>query len=139
MTAMVSLWYKLTDRKKQTLISVIRGFAFFVVLFIITKYLKIAVCPIKNTFNASCPGCGLTSGFMSVLRLDFKTATAHNVLSVPLFFSCVIYVCLAFFDVFSQKCYVEKLEMCLSKKYMYFVYAIIIITATILNNIDLQA
>ncbi len=71
------------------------------------------------------------------MQLNFKEAFKANVLSVPLFIMCTIYVFLAIIDVFSEKSYIEKLEKVLAKKFMYVVYVVTLITATWLNNIDL--
>lgn len=79
----------------------------------------------------------MSRGFVQILQLDFKGALAANVLSVPLFIMCVIYFFLAIIDVFSQKSYIEKLERLLAKKYMYVAYALTLVAATWINNIDL--
>ena len=135
---MDNLWYKtknINSRKRHTLHSLGVGFVFFVILFISTKFFSVSLCPIKNLFGISCFGCGMTRGFISILNLDFKTAFKYNVLSVPLFISIVLYFICSLIDVIFDKNYIYVIEKQLSKKYMYLVYIIILIAATILNNI----
>ena len=135
---MDNLWYKtknINSKKRHTLHSLGIGFVFFVILFILTKIFSVSLCPIKNFFGVSCFGCGMTRGFISILNLDFKTAFKYNVLSVPLFISIVLYFICSLIDVIFDKNYIYVIEKQLSKKYMYLVYIIILIAATILNNI----
>lgn len=135
---MDNLWYKtknINSKKRHTLHSLGVGFVFFVILFILTKIFSVSLCPIKNFFGVSCFGCGMTRGFISILNLDFKTAFKYNVLSVPLFISIVLYFICSLIDVIFDKNYIYVIEKQLSKKYMYLVYIIILIAATILNNI----
>lgn len=94
-----------------------------------------SLCPIKNFFGVSCFGCGMTRGFISILNFDFKTAFEYNVLSIPLFFGIAIYVLLSLIDIIFDKNYIYIIETQLAKKYMYLIYTIILIIATVLNNI----
>ena len=135
---MDNLWYKtknINSKKRHTLHSLGVGFVFFVILFILTKIFSVSLCPIKNFFDVSCFGCGMTRGFISILNFDFKTAFKYNVLSVPLFISIVLYFICSLIDVIFDKNYIYVIEKQLSKKYMYLVYIVILIAATILNNI----
>ena len=135
---MDNLWYKtknINSKKRHTLHSLGVGFVFFVILFILTKIFSVSLCPIKNFFGVSCFGCGMTRGFISILNIDFKTAFEYNVLSIPLFISIVLYFICSLIDVIFDKNYIYVIEKQLSKKYMYLVYIIILIAATILNNI----
>ena len=76
----------------------------------------------------------MTRGFISILSLDFKTAYKYNVLSIPLFVSIALYFIFSLIDIIFDKNYIYVIEKHLSKKYMYLVYIIILIIATILNN-----
>lgn len=128
-------WYKkMNIRRRQTLRSLGAGCVFFVVLFVLTKIFKGSLCPVKRLFGISCFGCGMTRGFISILEFDFKAAYEYNVLSIPLFAGIFVYCLLALTDVIFDTNSVYIVENCLSKKYMYFVYAAILIVATILNN-----
>ena len=135
---MVSLWYKyksLSSRKKQTLHSLGVGFCFFISLYFFTKIFSVSICPINNIFGVSCFGCGLTRGFIAILHLDFKLAFHYNVMSIPLFVGISSYCILCFVDIIFNKEYIIKIENQLTKKYMYIIYVIILIVASILNNI----
>lgn len=137
MTAMVSLWLKLNNRKKQTLASLLRGFVFFGIVFIITKFIGVTVCPAKNIFGILCFGCGMSEGFVKLLQFDLRGALDANVLSIPVFIMCVFYVIIVAIDTFSEKNYVEHFENILKKKVMWLCYVLILVVATILNNVDL--
>ncbi len=135
---MVNLWYKLkySERKKRlTLHRLGVGFVFFIILFVITKVFSGSLCLVKNIFGISCFGCGLTRAFISILKFEFKKAFEYNVLGIPLFISIVIYSICALIDIFFDKNYVFAIENQLAKKYMYFIYVIILIISVILNNI----
>ena len=135
---MDSHWYKtqnIRNKKRHTLHSLCVGFVFFVVLFILTKIFDVSLCPIKTFFGISCFGCGMTRGFISILNFDFKTAFKYNVLSIPLFVSIALYCIFSIIDFFFDKSYIVIIEKQLAKRYMYLVYSIILIIATILNNI----
>ena len=130
-------WYKqnyLKDRKRHTLHSLSVGIVFFVFLYILTKTFSVSLCPIKNIFKVSCFGCGMTRGFISILNLDFKAAFTYNVLSIPLFVGTALYGIITIIDIIFNKNCIYFIEKQLAKKYMYAVYLIILVIATILNN-----
>lgn len=128
--------FKLSENKKQTLFSTLRGFAFFVFLYAYTKIFGTTLCPIKRFFGVSCFGCGMTSGFISVIQLDFCTAWECNVLSIPLFFCVLGYVILLVYDIVWRKDFLNKLEKQLAKKYMYVFYISVLILSIVLNNLN---
>ena len=124
----------ISNKKRQTLYSLGVGFVSFVILFVLTKIFSVSLCPVKNFFGVSCFGCGMTRGFISILRLDFKRAFEYNVLSIPLFISIGLYFVFSLIDVFFDKNYICIIEKQLNKKYMYLVYIVVLIIATTLNN-----
>lgn len=131
-------FYKIKENikvKKQALRSICAGLALFAVLFIITKIFGISVCPIKNIFNISCFGCGMTRAFICILKFDFADALKLNVLSIPLFAGITIYVILLLTDILSGKNYLEIAEKFLSKKYMYPVYITVLCIGYYFNNL----
>ena len=135
---MDNLWYKyknILHINRHTLHSIGVGFVSFFILYLITKFWGISVCPIKNIFGISCFGCGLTRGFISILHLDIKSAFSYNVMSLPLFVCISIYCILCVVDIVFEKKYINKIEKQLSKKYMYIVYVFILLVSAILNNI----
>ena len=134
---MDSLWYKLKklpNRKKQTLHSICVGFVCFFWLFVFTKMSGKSLCPVNNLLGVNCPGCGLTRGFISILKLDFVSACRYNILSVPLFFGIALYCILGVADAVFNTDYIEKIEHILSRKYMFAVYGVMLIVSVILNN-----
>lgn len=135
---MVNPWHKYKDaskRKKQALHSLIVGFVYFCVLFLFTKFVSVPLCPIKNVFHVSCPGCGLTSGFIAILKLDFVAAFYHNVLSIPIFIGIIIYAILCITDIIFDKNNLEKIEtFCLKKTVIAFLI-IVFIASIIINNL----
>lgn len=134
---MASLWYKLKNaniRKRHTLHSLSAGFVFFIFLFVFTKIFSVSLCPVKNLFDISCFGCGMTRGFISILNLNFKTAYEYNVLSIPLFIGIVLYFILSLIDICFDKNYILVIEKQLSKRYMFLIYIVILLIATFLNN-----
>ncbi len=135
---MVNLWHKYKNaskRKKQALHSLFVGFALFCLFYVITKFIPFPLCIIKNLFGISCPGCGLTRGFISILKLDFKAATQYNVLSIPLFIGIVIYGLLCVSDILRNRNDVERIEEQCKKKYMLAVFLIIFGISIYLNDI----
>ena len=132
---MDSRWYNsLSKRKKQSLHSMCAGFAFFAILFTATKIFGQSLCPIKNIFGIRCFGCGLTRGFMSILKFDFAAACQYNVMSIPLFFAILLYVVLSFADLLFDKNLICRIEKQLCKKYMYIIYMLILIVAFVYNK-----
>lgn len=60
------------------------------ILLILISFLSlIAIMPVACVFKTvtgiSCPACGMTRAFVSILRFDFLDACYQNLLSIPLF------------------------------------------------------
>ncbi len=121
-------------RKKRTLHSLSVGFAFFTILFTLSKIFSVSLCPIKNIFNISCFGCGMTRAFIAILCLNFKTAFEYNVMSIPLFIAITVYAIFALADILLNKEFIVVIEKQLSKKYMYIIYFFILSISALLNN-----
>jgi len=82
------------------------GAILFIALTIIPGY----QCPFKMIFGIPCPGCGLTTGFLAILRLDFLEAYQANVLAIPLFLAFVLVTILAITDFIYKKEVLIKLR-----------------------------
>lgn len=48
------------------------------------KYPGFTVCPVKRILRLSCPGCGMTSAVLSLLKLDFSSAFKYNLMFIPI-------------------------------------------------------
>lgn len=117
---MVNPWrkYRLASkRKRQALHSLIVGFVLFGVLYAVTKALSIPLCLFQNLFHTACPGCGLTRGFIAILRLDFQGAMRYHVLSIPLFVGILAYSILCFSDILFERNDLDRLGRRLGSKY----------------------
>ena len=69
----------------------------------------------------------MTRGFISILNFEFKSALEYNVLSIPLFVGVAFYSICALIDIIFNTTYVLNIEKQLSKKYMYLIYAFLLI------------
>ena len=135
---MVNLWYKYkcaSKRKQQTLHSVIVGFVVFCVFYAVTKVFSVPLCLFKNIFGVPCPGCGLTRGFIAILHLNFKEATRHHILSVPIFWGTVMYSGLSISDILLDRNDLEKTERFLMRWYMIVVWVLLLTVSLVVRYI----
>ena len=127
---------KLTGRKRQTLCSICTGFVFFAFLYLISSAFEITLCPVRSIFGIKCLGCGMTRGFIAIMKLDFKAAFRYNVMSLPLFAGILLYCVMFILDVIFEKDFLERIELFLSRKYMYAVYFVVMLISFAINNIS---
>ena len=74
-------------KPKKIFWGLIGGLVLFASLMILDFYR----CPFAYITGFPCVGCGLSHGFLAILRLDFASANAFNALSIPLFIAfCVL-------------------------------------------------
>lgn len=92
-------------------------------------------CIFKKIFHIACPGCGLTRGFRSLLRLDIKEAIYYNILTIPIFLFLLITSLVFIIDLIKNKNYLEKYLLFFTKKYVLIIIIIITIITMIINNI----
>ena len=92
-------------------------------------------CLFKKIFHNSCPGCGLTRSFRSILNLDFINAFKYNILGIPLFILCIIYIILLIRDVVIGSDKGNKLVLYIFSKYYILIICLFIISM-IINNIN---
>ncbi|MBQ9936915.1 MAG: DUF2752 domain-containing protein [Oscillospiraceae bacterium] len=133
---MVNPWHNLKNNIKKHLCRLysFAGAAFF---FCILSLLTIitnghSLCIFYNLFRIKCIGCGMTRAFISILQLDFITASNYNKFSIPLFFGIAFYCILLVIDILFGKETVTVFERVLSKKYMYFIYLSVFIISVYL-------
>ena len=135
---MVNPWHKYkkaSKRKKQALHSLIAGLALFCFFYLITRFVSIPLCPINALFGVECPGCGMTRGFISIIRLDFKAAARHNLTSIPLFFGCCTYAVLCVTDILFKKNRLERVESFCKKPYMMVIFIVTYLTLLLANHL----
>lgn len=133
---MVNLWRKYQNapiRKQQALHSVIVGFVLFCILYAVTKWFSLPLCPIQGLFDIPCPGCGLTRGFIAILNFDFEEAIRYHVLSIPLFLGIFVYAILCVTDILWNRNDIEHMERLLKRKYMFVVYLCILACSMYIN------
>ena len=92
-------------------------------------------CLFKKMFHISCPGCGLTRSFRAILNLDFVSAFKYNILGIPLFILCIIYIILLIIDVIIGSDKGNKLVLYIFSKYYILIICLFIISM-IINNIN---
>ena len=92
-------------------------------------------CIFKRIFNICCPGCGLTRSFRCILNFDFIEAIKYNILGIPLFILCIIYIILLIRDVIIGSDKGNKLVLYIFSKY-YILIICLFIVSMIINNIN---
>lgn len=68
------------------------------VLSLILNMLNIRICPFYRLFKIPCPGCGLTRGFLALLKLDILKSLSYNVLCIPILVIFGIYLLFIIFN-----------------------------------------
>ena len=68
-------------------------FIIFITIFYYVLYRLGIGCPIKFVTGISCPGCGMTRAWISVLHLDFKLAFYYHPLFFTVPFMLIAFVC----------------------------------------------
>lgn len=91
-------------------------------------------CLFKKIFHISCPGCGLTRAFISIINLDFISAFKYNIIGIPLFICIIIYSIILVYDVITGKNISNKLILYIFNKYYILIICLFIISM-IINNI----
>ena len=92
-------------------------------------------CPFKHFLNIRCPGCGLTRSFRAILNLDFITAIKYNVLGIPLFIFCIVFIIFLIRDIIiNSNTTIKSINNFLSKNYIIII--IILIITMVINNIN---
>jgi len=92
-------------------------------------------CLFKNLFGISCPGCGLTRAFISILNLDFISAIKYNILSIGLFVFLVVFVIFLIKDIIlnSNKT-LESIIKFFQHNYIFII--VLLIISMVVNNIN---
>ena len=101
------------------------GFVLFLICCLFTGLYSVPLCLVQNIFQFPCPGCGMTSGFIAILHLDFKTAFETHILSVPIFVGAMVYTCLSVTDILLERDDIEKIEAFCKRKFMMVFFLVI--------------
>ncbi|MBQ8624945.1 MAG: DUF2752 domain-containing protein [Agathobacter sp.] len=67
-------------------------------------------CPYDYIFGISCPGCGMTRAFLSLLRFDFASAFYYHPL-FPLVILVALYWVLEYFGIFQLKSKFKRISL----------------------------
>ena len=93
-------------------------------------------CIFKSVTGISCPACGMTREFISILHLNFLNDFLLNILSIPLFIFICISVIIMIIEIFRNKFnYIPKLLNFLGK--YWYIFIILLIISFIWNNMRL--
>lgn len=91
-------------------------------------------CIFKSVTGISCPACGMTRAFISILHFNFIDAFFLNILSIPLFIFIAFSVIMLIIEILKNKFeYVPKLLSFLGK--YWYIFIILLAVSFIWNNI----
>lgn len=94
-------------------------------------------CIIKRSIGISCPSCGITRSFYSILRLDFVSAIKYNILGIPLFIFFLISFIVILVDIILNKdTYLKNMNKILQNKVFIIILFLLILLSTIINNVN---
>ena len=93
-------------------------------------------CIFKTIFNIPCISCGLTRGFIYILKFDLINATKMNILSIPLFIIVLLFYILYFIWVILKKEYIFKFYNYFISYYKLFI--IVLLLSWIINILEVK-
>ena len=106
------------------------------ILFLFIVEIIPVTCIFKTVTGISCPACGMTRAFHSIMQLQFYEAFTFNILSIPLFVVIIIaIICLLYEIVTNKYLFIPKLLQCLSNKYVIIAIIILLCLSFLVNNI----
>lgn len=106
---------------------------FCLVLFLIIIYFFPVNCIFKQFTDISCPGCGLTRAFLSLLSFNFVDAFLLNILSIPLFIFLIILIVNLIVDIYKNRFkFIPNLLRFLSRYYI--IIFLLVFISFIYNN-----
>ena len=105
------------------------------ILFLLVINFIPVTCIFKQATGISCPSCGMTRAFYSILSFNFKQAFFYNILSIPLFIFIIFSIIMLIHDSFKNEFnYITKLEKILSNKIIIIILLFLILLSFIINN-----
>lgn len=106
------------------------------VLFLLMIELIPVTCLFKQVTGISCPSCGMTRAFHSILHFDFMEAFKYNILSIPLFIFIVCSTYILVYEIIVNKWnYIPTLVKRLSNKFILIIIFILLLISFIINNL----
>ena len=127
---MVSRWYKIRHnirKKRRTLRFLGVGCLFFLLCYVVTEWVEIPLCVVRNLFGVECPGCGLSRGMIAALTGDWCCAYSYHILSVPLLLGVAFFCLVHGVDIVCGTEWGEQLERKLLCPCMYVLYAVLLL------------
>ena len=77
--------------KKNKLIKyIIINISLLIIIYLLYLY-NIRICLIYNIFKIPCPGCGLTSSVMHLIKGDILGSLQYNIITIPLIINYTIF------------------------------------------------
>lgn len=107
----------------------------FVLIIIYLFYLaNIRICLIYNLFKIPCPGCGLTTSVMYLLKGDFLSSLQYNIITIPLIVIYLICSCWYIIDILKNK---QTLKLIINKnKSLIIIVCLLLFIISFLKNLN---
>lgn len=88
-------------------------------------------CFFKQIFKISCPACGLTRAFKSLLKFKIIESFNYNILAIPLTITLSIILISTIIDIIYNKKYVDKIINKIIKHY--YIILVLLLLSWIIN------
>lgn len=108
-----------------------------IILIILISFLSfVAIVPVtcifKTVTGISCPACGMTRSFWSILYLDFSKALYYNLFGFPFFIFIIFSILSLGIDfILNRSSYIPKLLKFFSQ---YYIFILILLAVSFLFN-----
>ena len=121
---------KINNRMKNSCILAI------LLIFLLIIDLIPVTCFFKQVTGISCPSCGMTRAFHSIISFDLISAIKYNILSIPLFIFIMISISIFVYEIITNQFqYIPKLLKVLSKRPIIFFILFFFAISFLINNI----
>lgn len=109
-----------------------------IILILTLLFVKLipVTCLLHQVTGISCPTCGMTRAFESILCFDLYSAFSYNMLSIPLFLFIINTVFVLIYEIITNKfCYGPYLVKIFTHKPVIFCSIFLVLFSFIINNI----